>query len=94
MRSIQRGLYGERTYDAANTLCNPYERPDLVYDEARFLRNATLLADHMAIELSRVLSFTLAYAALSASWSLEDDDDPTHPLNVATLADKQISTAT
>jgi streptomycin 6-kinase len=64
-----KGLVGERTYDCANTLCNP-PMTEIVHNEARLLRNAALLADLLGIELPRLLAFTFAYACLSASWSL------------------------
>jgi len=64
-----KGLIGERTYDCANTLCNP-EMPELVHSETRLLTNAAILADTLAIDLSRVLAFTYAYACLNASWWL------------------------
>lgn len=62
-----KGLIGERTYDCANTLCNP-EIPELVHNETRLLTNAAILADTLALDLSRVLAFTYAYACLNASW--------------------------
>ena len=62
-----KGLVGERTYDCANTLCNPV-MPELVHNETRLLTNAAILADTLAIDLSRVLAFTYAYACLNASW--------------------------
>lgn len=65
-----KGLVGERTYDCANTLCNPV-MPELVHNEARLLTNAGLLADMLALELWRVLAFTYAYACLNASWWLQ-----------------------
>ena len=39
-----KGLVGERTYDCANTLCNPV-MPELVHNETRLLTNAAILAD-------------------------------------------------
>ena len=62
-----KGLVGERTYDCANTLCNPV-MPELVHNETRLLTNAAILAEALAIELRRVLAFTYAYACLNASW--------------------------
>ena len=62
-----KGLLGERTYDCANTLCNPV-KPELVHNETRLLTQATILADALALELWRVLAFTCAYACLNASW--------------------------
>ncbi len=64
-----KGVVGERTYDCANTLCNP-AMPELVHNETRLLTNAAILADALALNLSRVLAFTYAYACLNASWSL------------------------
>ncbi|MBI5961290.1 MAG: 3'-kinase [Chloroflexi bacterium] len=65
-----KGLVGERTYDCANTLCNPYPYTGLVHNETRLLTHAAILADELEIDLPRVLAFTYAYACLSASWSL------------------------
>jgi streptomycin 6-kinase len=65
-----KGLIGERTYDCANTLCNPV-MPELVHNETRLLTNAALLADMLKLDLWRVLAFTYAYACLNASWWLQ-----------------------
>ena len=62
-----KGVVGERTYDCANTLCNPV-MPELVHSEARLLNNAAILADTLALELERVLAFAYIYACLNASW--------------------------
>ena len=64
-----KGLIGERTYDCANTLCNPV-LPELVHNETRLLAHAAILADTLALNLSRVLAFTYLYACLNASWWL------------------------
>ncbi len=65
-----KGVCGERTYDCANTLCNP-AMPEIVHNETRLLTNAAILADMLEIDLSRVLAFTYAYACLNASqWLL------------------------
>ena len=64
-----KGLVGERTYDCANTLCNPV-MPELVHNETRLLTHAAILADTLALDVSRVLAFTYAYACLNASWWL------------------------
>lgn len=66
-----KGLIGERTYDCANTLCNPGPgMPELVHNEARLLANAAILADALTLDLSRILAFTYVYACLTASWWL------------------------
>ena len=68
-----KGLIGERTYDCANTLCNPV-RPELVHNEKRLLTQAGILADSLKLDLQRVLSFTFAYACLNASQWLRLQD--------------------
>jgi streptomycin 6-kinase len=78
-----KGLWGERTYDCANTLCNPFRgqrRHDpRVHDERRLLAHASIFADTLELDRMRVLQFTFAYACLSASWSLSmHDDDQVH----------------
>jgi len=65
-----KGVVGERSYDCANTLCNPV-MPELVHNETRLLRNAAILADILALDLERVLAFTYIYACLNACWWLE-----------------------
>jgi streptomycin 6-kinase len=70
-----KGLIGERTYDVANTFCNPGPMRELVEDEARVMQTAKILSEKLHIELSRILRFTFAYACLSASWWLDDDKE-------------------
>ena len=80
-----KGVYGERTYDAANIFCNPQNMPELVENEARILRTADILAREMKLDKERLLAFVLAYCCLSASWSLEDGQDAEPALHVAAL---------
>lgn len=61
-----KGVVGERTYDCANALCNP-GIPELVHNETRLLKNAAIFADTLALDPSRLLAFTYAYACLNAS---------------------------
>ena len=86
-----KGIVGERTYDCANTLCNPV-MPEIVHNETRLLTNAAILADMLAIDLPRVLAFTYAYACLSASWSLRlgAEDMVQWALNVALIIEPHI----
>jgi streptomycin 6-kinase len=86
-----KGIVGERTYDCANTLCNPV-MPELVHNERRLLTNAAILADALTLDLSRVLAFTYAYACLNASWWLRigGDDIVQWALNVAVIIEPHI----
>ena len=85
-----KGLYGERTYDAANILCNPVGMDDLVADETRLLRNANLLASAAKFEIDRLLAFTFAHACLSACWSEEDGANPDLALRVAAIVEPHL----
>ena len=86
-----KGLLGERTYDCANTLCNPV-MPELVHNERRLLTNAAILADTLALEVSRVLAYTYAYACLNATWWLRlgGDDIVEWALKVAVIIEPHI----
>jgi streptomycin 6-kinase len=86
-----KGLIGERTYDCANTLCNPV-MPELVHNEQRLLTNAAILADMLILERWRVLAFTYAYACLNASWWLQlgGSDIVAGALNVAEIIEPHI----
>lgn len=80
-----KGVVGERTFDAANALCNPARLPQLVQDQKRLLKQAAILADTMGIDRARLLDFGFAFAGLSAAWSMEDGQDPAHALKMAGL---------
>ncbi len=80
-----KGLYGERAYDAANTLLNPSGMNDFVINEARLLKNAEILSKSLGGDMLRLLQFTYAYSALSASWSLDDGQNPDMAIEIARL---------
>jgi streptomycin 6-kinase len=81
-----KGLVGERTYDAANTLCNPVGMTALVQNEERLLRNAGVLSRLMGIDMGRILQYTFAYTCLSASWHLTDDSNSENAKETIRLA--------
>ncbi len=85
-----KGLVGERTYDTANTLCNPYAVKEIVHIEARLLRNAAILADRTNIDLSRLLAFLFVYSALSACWFIEGKQDPDYMLRIAAIVEPHL----
>jgi streptomycin 6-kinase len=86
-----KGLWGERTFDAANTLCNPVDMPAVVENESRLLKNADILARELGIDLHRILRFTFAYVCLSASWILADGDDAPHEFAIAEILEPHVS---
>jgi streptomycin 6-kinase len=87
-----KGIYGERTYDAANVLCNPIELPEVVQNEKRLLRNANILAAKLEIERGRILQFLYAYAALSAAWFVQGGDEvgAQHDLNILAIIEPHV----
>lgn len=88
-----KGVVGERTYDCANTLCNP-PITEIVHNETRLLNHAAILADTLAIDLPRVLAFTYTYACLNASWCLRlgMQDEVQWSLKVAMLVEPHVLT--
>ncbi len=86
-----KGLYGERTYDAANTLCNPSNADRLVISEDRFLRISQILADGMGVNLARLRTFAFAYSCLSAVWCGDADNHVQRQiLTVAANAERSV----
>lgn len=87
-----KGLIGERTYDAANTFCNPWDVPGVIRTEARVLAVSAILARALGVTQGRLLSFVFAYACLSASWWLDDDrpQEAAEALIIAGLAEPHI----
>ena len=79
-----KGLLGERGFDYANIFCNP----DLAVATApgRLARQADVVAAAAGLDRRRLLQWVLAYAGLSAAWTLGDGADATLALTVAELA--------
>jgi streptomycin 6-kinase len=87
-----KGLYGERTYDTANTLYNALYVPDTIDNEALLLKVAGILATGTGIDLKRMLQFAFVYGCLSAAWSLEASEDPyaIQALRIAAIVEKHL----
>jgi streptomycin 6-kinase len=87
-----KGLAGERGFDYANIFCNP----DLTVagSPGRLSKQVRLVAVFAGIEVRRLLCWIIAWAALSASWMLEDGVDPVLPLTVGELAERELGSAT
>lgn len=67
-----KGLKGERGYDYANLFCNP--ELSTAVNQNRFLRQLDVVTQVANIDKTRLLQWIMAYAGLSASWFIEDDD--------------------
>jgi len=83
-----KGLIGERGFDYANIVCNP----DIATATApgRFARRARLIAAEAGLERERLLQWILAYAGLSASWTLGGGEDASPALKIARLAAREL----
>lgn len=81
-----KGLWGERTYDYANSLANPIRHPQIVLAPGRLQRQAAILATIGELDLQRLLHWTFVHSVLAACWSREDGGDDRHWLAVAELA--------
>jgi streptomycin 6-kinase len=79
-----KGLIGERGFDYANIVCNP----DIATAGAPgvLMRRAAIIAAEAGLEPRRYLSWVLAYAGLSASWTLGEGADAGPALEIARLA--------
>ena len=94
-----KGLVGDRAYDCANALCNPFSagiaQDPLVLSEYRLAANAAILASELGIELSRILAFAFVHSCLSGIWFLEDGAaaDAERAFGVATTAERLLQRA-
>jgi streptomycin 6-kinase len=83
-----KGLVGERGFDFANLFCNPDRATATA--TGRLARQVEVVAVAAGLERGRLLRWILAFAGLSAAWSLEDGDEPTLALAVAELASAEL----
>jgi streptomycin 6-kinase len=83
-----KGLLGERGFEFANIFCNP----DFAVAAApgRLARQATVVAAAAKLDRPRLLRWVLAYAGLSAAWTLEDGEHPELALGVAEIAAREL----
>jgi streptomycin 6-kinase len=79
-----KGLLGERGYDYANMICNP--DIETVRHPGRFQRRIALVAKAANLEPRRLLAWVLAYAGLSAAWTVRGGGDASPAIEIARLA--------
>jgi streptomycin 6-kinase len=83
-----KGLAGERGFDYANIFCNP--DLSIAGSPERLPNQVRLIAGRARMEAQRLLGWIIAWAALSASWMLEDGIDPILPITVGEIAEKEL----
>jgi streptomycin 6-kinase len=85
-----KALLGERGFDFANIFCNPDTA--VATSPGRLEEQASVVAQTGRIERVRLLQWILAYAGLSAAWSLHTDEDPRLALAIAEIAASRLPT--
>ena len=80
-----RALLGDPAYEVANALNNPIGAEALVRDPRRIASMSELLAHRLGFSRKRILGWAAAHAALSACWSLEDEQPITDQLAMLPL---------
>jgi len=83
-----KGLLGERGFDFANLSCNP--DLEIATTPGRLSRQTDVVALAAGLDRTRLLQWVVAYAGLSAAWTLADGDQPTIALAVAALAEAEL----
>jgi streptomycin 6-kinase len=84
-----KGLIGERAFDYANIFCNPDDETATML--GRLARQIDVVAKAADLAPNRLLSWVLAWAGLSAAFSLEDRVAPNTALKIAELAAAELS---
>lgn len=81
-------LYGEATYDLANSFYNPDDQSRYHHTEDNIIRRSEIYAKHLNISQSRILQFAFAHGGLSVCWQLEDKQDPHRRMAIMHLINK------
>ena len=86
-----KGLLGERGFDFANMFCNP--TPQIAAAPGRMRRRLQIVAPLIGYDPRRLAQWVLAYAGLSAAWSLDSgyDADARGALAIAELAAAELA---
>lgn len=78
-------IYGERTYDVANSFFNPDDIPKIVETQNRIESLAEVFAERLQTDKKRVLQFAYAHGGLSSSWQADDGENPKRRLRITDL---------
>jgi streptomycin 6-kinase len=79
-----KGLIGERSYDYPHIIMNP--DVETATAPGRLARRVAVIAEAAKVEPRRLLTWIVAYAGLSASWTLGEGDDPRRALAIGEIA--------
>ncbi|MCV6824271.1 MULTISPECIES: aminoglycoside phosphotransferase family protein [Halocynthiibacter] len=73
-----KGIFGERTYEVANTLCNPVDTPTIVHSSERATQLAKHFAETLNLDANRILEFAFVHACCSVCWAEENKQDTSY----------------
>jgi streptomycin 6-kinase len=79
-----KGLIGDRSYDYPHIIMNP--DVETATAPGRLARRVQVISEVARVEPRRLLTWTLAYAGLSAAWTLGDGADPWRALAIGEIA--------
>lgn len=79
-----KALCGDRAFDFANILCNPYK--EVALDKGRLVRQIEVIGQETNIDFHRMLDWVIAWVGLSAIWMEEDHLDASLPIQLAKIA--------
>ncbi|HEX3407081.1 MAG TPA: aminoglycoside phosphotransferase family protein [Caulobacteraceae bacterium] len=79
-----KGVLGERSYDYPHIIMNPDVETATAL--GRLARRVAVISQAAHVDPRRLLQWIVAYAGLSASWTLSDGDDPWRALAVGEIA--------
>lgn len=81
-----KGLVGDKTYDLANVLLNPYPHRHLVMNPDRMLRQARNICGELRLDVERLLAWTMLHGLLAATWAAADAEAESWWLEGASIA--------
>ncbi|MGE0631956.1 MAG: aminoglycoside phosphotransferase family protein [Pseudobdellovibrionaceae bacterium] len=76
-------LFGERTYEVANTFYNPNGLSEFAESIETIQRRADIFSRNLKMDRQRILEYAFAYGCLSATWCIEDGQDSKPTLRIA-----------
>jgi streptomycin 6-kinase len=83
-----KGVLGERSYDYPHIIMNP--DVETATAPGRLARRVEVIAEAARVEPRRLLQWIVAYAGLSACWTLGDGNDPWRALAIGEIAAAQL----
>jgi len=81
-------LIGERTFDFANIFCNPTK--EIAVDKRRLRQQLKVIASAAQLDERHLLKWVIAWAGLSASWTLDEGSDASLAIGVAEIALREL----